>query len=105
VPVGEAVAGFGDDEAEPFEAFEVFGNGVEFFLGGAAFELGGDLFGGPVAGGSAEPITDGGELGFMENSDKTPYGASSGQRELCLLVETSQYDNRRYEYESTHPRL
>jgi len=35
VPVGEAVALCGDDEAEPFEAFEVGGNGVEFFLGGA----------------------------------------------------------------------
>ena len=29
-----------DDEAEPFEALEVFGNGVEFFLCGAACELG-----------------------------------------------------------------
>ena len=54
MPIGEAVAGFGDNEAEPFEAIEVFGNGVEFLLGGAAFELGGDLFDGPVAGGSAE---------------------------------------------------
>ncbi len=35
MPVGEAVALFGDDEAEPFEAFEVFGDGVEFFLVGA----------------------------------------------------------------------
>jgi hypothetical protein len=105
VPGGKVVAVCEDDQAEPFQAFEVFGNGVEIFLGGAAFELGGDLFGGPVAGGSAEQVADGVELGFMENSDKTPYGASSGQRELCLLVETSQYDNRRYEYESTHPRL
>jgi hypothetical protein len=62
VPGGEAVALFGDDEAEPFEAFEVFGNGVEFFLGGAAFELGGDLLGGPVAGGGAQQVADGGAL-------------------------------------------
>ena len=64
MPVGEAIARCGDDEAELFEAIEVFGNGVEFFLGGAAFELGGDLFGSPVAGGSAEQVADGGELGF-----------------------------------------
>jgi hypothetical protein len=64
VPVGEAVAVFGDDEAEPFEAFEVFGDGVEFLLGGASCELGGDLFGGPVAGGGAEQVADGGEMGF-----------------------------------------
>jgi hypothetical protein len=29
VSVGEAVAGFRDDEAKPFKAFEVFGNGVD----------------------------------------------------------------------------
>ena len=55
---------FRNDEAEPFQAFEVFGDRIEFFLGGAAFELGGDLFGGPVAGGGAQQIADGGELGF-----------------------------------------
>ena len=42
MPGGEAIAGFGDDETEPFEAFEVFGKGVELVLGGAAFERGGD---------------------------------------------------------------
>ena len=47
---------FRNDEAEPFQAFEVFGDRIEFFLGGAAFELGGDLFGGPVAGGGAQQI-------------------------------------------------
>ena len=64
MPGGEAVAGFGDDEVEPFEAIAVFGNGVEFFLGGAAFELGGDLWGSPVAGGGAQQVADDGELGF-----------------------------------------
>ncbi len=33
VPGGDAVFGGGDDEAEPFEAFEVFGDGIEFLLG------------------------------------------------------------------------
>lgn len=71
MPVGEAVAVFRDDEAEPFEVFEVFGNVVEFFLGGAAFELGGDLFEGPVAGDGAEQVVDGGELGFRLGGPST----------------------------------
>jgi len=43
VPVGNGVFGFGNEEAEPFEAFEIFADGVKFFLGDVVFELGGDL--------------------------------------------------------------
>ena len=43
VPIGEAVARFRDDEAEPFEAIKVFGDGIR---------------------GSVEPAADGGKLGF-----------------------------------------
>lgn len=49
MPGGEAVTGFGDDQAKPFDAFEVFGDRGEFALSNAAFELVGDLFGGSVA--------------------------------------------------------
>ncbi|NJL56764.1 hypothetical protein HC928_17640 [bacterium] len=42
VPGGAAVAVFGDDEAEPFEAFEVFGDVGQSLLSGATFELGGE---------------------------------------------------------------
>lgn len=43
MPGGEAVVGFGDDEAEPFEVFEVCSDGI---------------------GGLVEPVADGGERGF-----------------------------------------
>ena len=53
-----------DDKTELFEAIAVFGNGGQFFLRDAAFELGGDLFGTPFAGGSAQQVADGSELLF-----------------------------------------
>ena len=56
MPVGEAIALCGNDEAGPFAAFKVFGDHVELVLGGAAFERGGDWFGGPVAGGDAQQV-------------------------------------------------
>jgi hypothetical protein len=58
------VVGGGDDVAKPFEAFEVFGDGVELFLGVFAGELGGNLGHCPVAGAGAEQVANGGELGF-----------------------------------------
>ena len=53
-----------DNETEPFQTLEIFGNGIQFFLCSAAFELGGDLGGAPFAGGGAEEVADGGELFF-----------------------------------------
>jgi len=64
VPVGEAVALLGDDHAKPLQALQVFGDGVQLFLGVLSGELGGDLGHGPFAGGGAEEVADGGELLF-----------------------------------------
>lgn len=53
--MGDVAFGFGDDEAEPFEAFEVFGDGFELLLCDIACELGGNLLSTPFAGGGAQP--------------------------------------------------
>ncbi|MEM9091945.1 MAG: hypothetical protein AAGC93_24815 [Cyanobacteria bacterium P01_F01_bin.53] len=64
LPVSDVAFVLSNNEAEPFQAFQVFVNSIELFLGDVAFELGGDLLGCPVAGGGAQQVADGGELGF-----------------------------------------
>ena len=64
MPVSDAAFVIRNDKAEPFEAIAVFGDGVQFFLRDAAFELGSDLFGAPFARGGAQQVADGGELFF-----------------------------------------
>ena len=64
VPVSNIAFRFVDDEAEPFEAFEVFGDVGKLFLSNFAFELGGNLFSAPFAGGGAQQVADSGELFF-----------------------------------------
>ncbi|WOD37089.1 hypothetical protein [Nodosilinea sp. E11] len=48
-------------QAKPFQAFEVFGDRIQFLLGILAGKLGSDLGDGPVAGGGAEQVADGGK--------------------------------------------
>jgi len=60
--VGDAAGVVTEDEAEPFEVFEVGGDGFEFCLGDVAGELDGDLFGAPFAGGGAQQVANGGKL-------------------------------------------
>ena len=61
---GGGAIGGGDDEAKPFQAFEVGGDRIEFFLGVFAGELGGNLGHGPLASAGAQQVANGGELGF-----------------------------------------
>ena len=64
MPVRAIAFRLSNNEAEPFEAFEVFGNGIQLLFSNVAFELGGNLLGAPFAGGGAQQVADGGELFF-----------------------------------------
>ncbi|MGB3669530.1 MAG: hypothetical protein WA984_05435 [Phormidesmis sp.] len=62
--MGKSAFRLSNNEAEPFKAIAVFTDGIQLLFGDVAFELGGDLFGCPFAGGSAQQVADGGELFF-----------------------------------------
>ena len=53
-----------NNKTEPFKTVEVFSDGFKLLFGDVAFELGGDLWGAPLAAAGAQQVADGGELFF-----------------------------------------